>query len=53
MFGYLTYPHKVSNALMLQFDLSEGNEVGFRGARLRIIDASNTGIRYEVTRALE
>ena len=37
----------------LKFDLSEGAEVGFRGARLRILDASNTGVRYEVLKPLE
>lgn len=37
----------------LRFDLSQGGEVGFRGARLRILNATNTGVRYEVLKPLE
>ncbi|MES2002197.1 MAG: hypothetical protein V4444_07820 [Pseudomonadota bacterium] len=37
----------------LKFDLTQGREVGFRGARLRIIEASNTIIRYEILKPLE
>lgn len=32
----------------ITYDLSEGSEVGFKDARLKIISASNTSITYEV-----
>jgi hypothetical protein len=32
----------------LQYDLNESNIIGFQGARLEIIDATNTNIRYRV-----
>lgn len=35
------------------YDLSEGNEVGFKGARLVIIKAANTLLRYRVIKGLE
>lgn len=37
----------------LQYDLNEGREVGFRGARFEILDANNTSVRYRVLRPLE
>ena len=37
----------------LTFDLSQGNEIGFRGMRLEIISASNTGITYLVSRGFD
>jgi len=36
----------------LRFDLKEGNQVGFRGARVRIIKAGNVSIQYVVEKAL-
>lgn len=30
------------------FDLAQGSEIGVKGARIKIIDATNTGITYEV-----
>lgn len=33
------------------FDLSKGREIGFRGARFEIINASNTSVRYRLLRA--
>jgi hypothetical protein len=32
----------------LQYDLAEGNIIGFKGLRIRVINASNTKIEYEV-----
>lgn len=37
----------------LKYDLAQGNEIGFRGARFQVIKASNTGIRYKVLRPLD
>lgn len=37
----------------LKYDLAQGNEIGFRGARFQIISATNTGIRYKVLRPLD
>jgi hypothetical protein len=37
----------------LSYDLSAGKEIGYKGARLRILKADNTGIRYELQRPLE
>ena len=33
----------------VQYDLSEGNMIGFKGARIEIIDANNRNLRYRVT----
>jgi hypothetical protein len=33
----------------IQYDLSEGNEIGFKGVRLRIIEATNRKIEYKVS----
>ena len=32
----------------LSYDLSQGNEIGFKGARIKIIKVTNTGLRYVV-----
>ena len=32
----------------IKFDISEDNVIGFKGARFKIIQASNTGIKYTV-----
>jgi hypothetical protein len=32
----------------LQYDLSEGNIVGFKGLRIEIIKAQNTKIEYKI-----
>ena len=37
----------------LKYDLTEGNEIGFRGARFHVIKANNTSIRYKVLRPLD
>lgn len=37
----------------LKYDLAQGNEIGFRGARFQVIKATNTGIRYKVLRPLD
>lgn len=37
----------------LTYDLSAGDEIGYKGARLRIASATNTAITFEVQRALE
>jgi hypothetical protein len=36
----------------LHFDLSEGNEIGYKGSRFKVIKANNTGITYEVIKPL-
>ena len=36
-----------------QFDLSEGNEIGFKGARFKIVKANNLGITYQMTKNLD
>ncbi|MDO8798955.1 hypothetical protein [Phenylobacterium sp.] len=36
----------------LTYDLAEGDEIGFRGARFRVLKATNTSIRYVVTKPL-
>jgi hypothetical protein len=35
---------------VLTYDLADGNEIGLKGARIRVIKASNTGLRYVVLR---
>jgi len=37
----------------LHFDLSEGNEIGYKGARFKILKANNLGITYLVTKGLD
>lgn len=36
----------------LTYDLADGDEIGFRGARFQVIKATNTSIRYVVLRPL-
>ncbi|MES2288484.1 MAG: hypothetical protein V4530_02005 [Pseudomonadota bacterium] len=37
----------------LTYDLSDGNEIGFKGARITVIKVSNLGLRYAVMKALD
>ena len=37
----------------LKYDLSEGNVIGFKGARFEVIKATNTEIRYKVLKNLD
>jgi hypothetical protein len=32
----------------VQYDLSEGNVLGFKGARVEVLEASNTKIKYKL-----
>ena len=34
----------------IQYDLSEGSEIGFKGARLKVLNATNRSITYEVSK---
>ncbi|OYX72942.1 MAG: hypothetical protein B7Y81_04280 [Caulobacter sp. 32-67-35] len=36
----------------LTYDLGEGDEIGFRGARLKVLKATNTSIHYQVVKPL-
>jgi hypothetical protein len=36
----------------LHYDLKDGDEIGFKGARIKIISASNVGLKYRVVRPL-
>lgn len=36
----------------LSYDLSDGTEIGFKGARIRILNISNVGLRYVIVRPL-
>ncbi|MDZ4321556.1 MAG: hypothetical protein U1A07_22425 [Phenylobacterium sp.] len=36
----------------LKYDLADGDEIGFRGARLKVIKATNVSIRYVVMKTL-
>jgi hypothetical protein len=36
----------------LHYDLKDGDEIGFRGARFKVIKAGNVGIKYRVTKYL-
>lgn len=36
----------------LRYDLSEGREIGFRGARFEIIEANNVSVKYRVIRPM-
>jgi hypothetical protein len=36
----------------LTYDLADGDEIGYRGARFKVIKANNTGIRYLVLKPL-
>lgn len=35
----------------LTYDLADGDVIGIRGARIKVLSANNTGIRYVVTGA--
>jgi len=35
----------------IQYDLNEGNVVGFKGARIEIIEASNTNLKYKLNKS--
>lgn len=37
----------------LKYDLSEGNVIGFKGARFQVIKATNTEIRYKVLKNID
>lgn len=37
----------------LKYDLSQGDTIGYRGARFRVIKATNTSIKYEVLKHLD
>ena len=37
----------------LHYDLSDGNEIGYKGGRFKILKANNTGITYEVLKPLD
>jgi hypothetical protein len=37
----------------LHYDLADGNEIGFRGARFQVIKATNVGIRFKLLKPLE
>jgi len=37
----------------LKYDLSEGDVIGFRGARFKIIKAGNVSLRYVVLKPLD
>nr|WP_314543323.1 hypothetical protein [uncultured Massilia sp.] len=37
----------------LHYDLNEGNEIGYKGARFKVLNADNVGITYEVVKPFE
>lgn len=37
----------------LKYDLSEGDVIGFRGARFQVLKATNTSIKYKVLKSLD
>jgi hypothetical protein len=37
----------------LKYDLSQGKEIGYKGARFEVLKATNTSIRYKVRRQLD
>ena len=37
----------------IKYDLAEGNEIGYRGARFQVISATNTGIKYTLLKTLD
>jgi hypothetical protein len=37
----------------VHFDLSEGSEIGYKGARFKVLKANNVGITYTVTKGLD
>ena len=44
--GYLRAPFTQE----VTYDLKESNVIGFKGARMKVIEATNTKIRYQVTK---
>ena len=34
----------------IQYDLDEGSEIGFKGARLTVLNTTNRSITYEVSK---
>ena len=54
-FQYREFMHDMARPAFsqeLSYDLAAGNEIGFRGARIRIVNVSNTGLRFVVLRPL-
>ena len=47
--GYIRNPF----TQQIQYDLTEGNMVGFKEARIEVLEASNTRIKYRVLRHFE
>ena len=37
----------------LRYDLKEGDEIGYKGSRFKVIKASNTGLKYKVLKSLD
>ena len=37
----------------VRFDLSEGSEIGYKGARFKVLRANNLGITYTITKGLD
>jgi hypothetical protein len=37
----------------LTYDLAAGDEIGFRGARIKVLKATNVSITYVVTKPLD
>jgi hypothetical protein len=53
---YREFKHDIARPAFsqeLKYDLAQGNEIGFRGARFLVLKAGNTSIRYKVLRALD
>ena len=54
--NYREYSRELARAAFAQsltYDLSEGDEIGFRGARIRVLKATNTSIRFIVLKPLD
>ena len=37
----------------LRYDLKDGDEIGYKGARFKVIKANNVSIKYKVTKHLQ
>lgn len=37
----------------LRYDLKDGDEIGYKGSRFKVIKASNTGLKYKVLKSLD
>ena len=49
--SYREFKNRFARAAFTQeltFDLSQGNEIGFRGVRIKVLSATNTTIKYEL-----